>query len=49
MLDYTTKLSLLEVVKASALQDIPTLIWLQRFLTELHYRWSELDDNRGIK
>lgn len=46
MLDYVTKLSLLEVVKASAMQDIPALIWLQKYLTELHQRWEELDAKR---
>lgn len=43
LLDYVTKLLLLELIHASALQDADAVIWIQKTLTELHYRWEELD------
>lgn len=43
LLDYVTKLMLLELIQASAMQDVDAVLWIQRVLTELHYRWEELD------
>lgn len=43
MLDYTTKLMLLELVKITATQDAFAAIWIQKNLTALHQRWEQLD------
>lgn len=43
LLDYVTKLMLLELIHASAMQDVDAAIWIQKTLTKLHYRWEELD------
>lgn len=43
MLDYVTKLMLLEVVRAVALQDVTAALWIEENLTFVHNRWRELD------
>jgi len=47
MLDYVTKLMLLEVVKATVNQDIYAATWIEQNMTKLFHRWKELDDRRG--
>ena len=44
MLDYVTKLMLLEVVKATVEQDFHAAMWIEKTMTEIYYRWRELDD-----
>jgi hypothetical protein len=44
MLDYVTKLMLLEVVKATVERDVDAAIWIEATMTNLYYRWRELDE-----
>jgi len=44
MLDYVTKLMLLEVVKATVDQDIHAARWIEQTMTSFYYRWRELDE-----
>lgn len=46
MLDYVTKLMLLEVVKATVERDIHAAMWIEDEMTKLFYRWRELDELR---
>lgn len=43
MLDYVTKLMLLELVRTISSRDLWAVNWIETFLTELHHRWSQLD------
>jgi hypothetical protein len=43
MLDYVTKMMLLEVVRAIVEQDVPAAMWIEEYLTQVHHRWRELD------
>jgi hypothetical protein len=44
MLDYITKMMLLEVVKATVERDVHAAMWIEETMTTLHYRWRELDE-----
>lgn len=44
MLDYVTKLMLLEVVRATVTRDVHAALWIEESMTKLFYRWRELDE-----
>lgn len=44
MLDYVTKLMLLEIVKATVERDVSAAIWIEQTMSNLYYRWRELDE-----
>lgn len=44
MLDYVTKLMLLEVVKAAVERDVHAAAWIEETMTNFYYRWRELDE-----
>lgn len=44
MLDYVTKMMLLEIVKATVERDVHAALWIEDIMTTLHYRWRELDE-----
>jgi len=46
MLNYVTKLMLLEVVKATVERDVYAAVWIEKTMTTLYYRWRELDELR---
>jgi len=46
MLDYVTKLMLLEVVKATVERNVHAAVWIEKTMTTLYYRWRELDELR---
>ncbi len=43
MLDYITKLMLLELIKSTMERDLFAVIWIESTMSELHQRWRELD------
>lgn len=47
MLDYVTKLMLLEVVKATVERDVEVAMWIEAQMTILFHRWKELDDQHN--
>jgi len=46
MLDYITKLMLLESVKSLAEDNPSALIWINTTMTDFYYRWRELDEQK---
>lgn len=43
MLDYVTKMALLEAVRAYTEGEFEAVIWLEQNLSNLYTRWRELD------
>ena len=45
LLDYITKLMLLEVIRSITRRDVFATQWINTQLAMIHHRWGELDEH----